>query len=362
MSRFVKVSDKDYKLSVDTGSVGPNGTITLDTGNQVGTVVITGNLLVQGETTTTETTELKIEDRIITLNFGDAGPGITHSSGQAGIEINRGPGQDLASILFNDNSALDDFSFRLGPTLTSIKTSGITTNGLNLQLLDFTTNATLSVAGAPDYEERILNYVDNPEYVDDIATPEEEPRTLLNLSYKDPDHIPNIKAVADYTNKFFELTPPFKIQDSAVINDITVLYDSLLEIHDASADGGVSNLELQLDGFLNAIWYPDRHEVQNIRIADTTIQTLVSNTDLILRSDGAGSVTVDDTLKLTLVSADPNPTSIEPDVGGPFGPDGIKIYAKSQAQGGTGVYFVNTQDTRDEFASRRKSLVYSMIF
>jgi hypothetical protein len=348
MSRFVKVSDKDYKLSVDTGSVSPNGTITLDTGNQIGTVVITGNLLVQGETTTTETTELRIEDRIITLNFGDAGPGITHSSGLAGIEINRGTGQDKATILFDDNSTLDEFSFKLGPTLTSIKTSGVTTNGSDLQLLDFTSTARLSVAGAPDYERRILNY--------DLFG------ELINLLFQDPDYIPNIKAVADYTNKFFELSPPFKIQDSVVIDGAPVLYDSLLEIHDSQADGGVSNLELQLDGFLNAIWYPDRHEVQNIRIADTTIRPIVSNTDLILQSDGAGSVTVDDTLKLTLVSEDPNPTSIEPGIGGPFGPDGIKIYAKSQAQGGTGVYFVNTQDTRDEIASRRKALVYSMIF
>lgn len=346
MSRYVKVSDSDYKLSVAS-----NGTITLDTGNQVGTVVITGNLLVQGEVTTTETTELRIEDRIITLNYGEEGPGITHSSKSAGFEVERGSGQPLATLLFEDKTDTE-FTFKLGSELIGIKTNSITVDSGNLWLLRGTpSNSRLSVAGAADYEERILNYDINGD--------------LIDLTYQDPDYIPNIKAVADYTTRFFELTPPFKIQDSVFdeIGGVTILYDSLLEIHDSDADGGVSNLELILDGASNAVWYPDRHEVQDIRIFDNVIQPISSNTDLILRSPGSGTITVDDTLKLTPVATDPSPSSEDPGLfGGPFGPAGIKIYAKDEAQGGTGIYFVNTQDTRDEVASRRKALVYSMIF
>lgn len=42
MSRYVKINDSNYKLSVDS-----TGTITLDTGVDTGTVVITGNANIQ---------------------------------------------------------------------------------------------------------------------------------------------------------------------------------------------------------------------------------------------------------------------------------------------------------------------------
>lgn len=338
MSRYVRVSGQDYRVRVATG-----GTIVLDTGNNVynstteaedweGGVVITGDLYVMGKTTTIETQDTFIEDNIITLNKGESGSGVT--KGTAGFEIDRGEGQDKASVLFQEN--IDEFTFKLGPVLAGIKTDSITTDNQNLLLLNNTTTARISVAGAPDYEERILNYDAFGE--------------LQDLTYQDPDYIPNIKAVADFTLKFFELNPPAKIQDSEIVDGLTILYDSILEIHDSEVDGGVSNLELQLDGVTQALWYADRHEVQDIRITGTTIHPTVSNTDLILKSEGSGSVTIDDNLKLTLQVIDPTQG------------DGIKVYAKSEAQGGTGLYFVNSDSTRDELISRRKAIAYSMIF
>ena len=53
MSRIVKVSENNYKLQVQTG-----GVITLDTGNQTGRVVVTGDLAVLGNTTTVESETL----------------------------------------------------------------------------------------------------------------------------------------------------------------------------------------------------------------------------------------------------------------------------------------------------------------
>jgi hypothetical protein len=334
MSRYVKISDSEYKLSVS-----PNGTITLDTGPQNGTVIITGNLLVQGDVTTTETTELRIEDRVITLNFGDNTGSIVGNS-QSGIEIFRGNTNNQAFFLFDDRDGFKDFNFKVGPSLTGIKTNSVTTNGESILFLRNTpSTATLSVSEAVDYEKRILNYDINND--------------LIDLAYRDDDDIPNMKVVADYTTKFFELTPPFKIQDSVFdeINGVTILYDSILEIHDSQADGGSSNLELILDGASNAVWYSDKHEVQNIRIFDNVIQPISSNTDLILRSPGSGTVTVDDTLALTQVATEPS-----------FASNEIRIYSKNESQGGTGLYFVNIENTRDEIASRRKALVYSMIF
>lgn len=83
MSRIVNVSQGDYRVRVQRG-----GTITLDTGVDIGTVIITGDLLVKGVTTTIDTTNLTIEDNITLINKGETGAGITE--GSSGFEIDRG--------------------------------------------------------------------------------------------------------------------------------------------------------------------------------------------------------------------------------------------------------------------------------
>lgn len=112
MSRILKVSQSDYRVKVQDG-----GTITLDSGVNVpvipgnwgGGVVITGDLLVMGETTTVNTTNLDVEDNIIRLNVGETGAGVTE--GTSGIEIERGSLSD-ARLIFDEsvlhhNIALD---------------------------------------------------------------------------------------------------------------------------------------------------------------------------------------------------------------------------------------------------------------
>jgi hypothetical protein len=41
---------------------------------------------------------------------------------------------------------------------------------------------------------------------------------------------------------------------------------------------------------------------------------------------------------------------------------GIKIYAKSEGPAGTSLYFVNSNTTKDELVSKKKSILFSMIF
>ena len=89
MSRVLKVSQSNYRLQTASG-----GTITLDTGVDVGTVIVTGDLVVQGETTTVNTTNLAIEDNIIVLNKNQTGAGITLASpisGRSGVECTNWP-------------------------------------------------------------------------------------------------------------------------------------------------------------------------------------------------------------------------------------------------------------------------------
>jgi hypothetical protein len=94
MSKIVKVSQSDYRLKVKD-----SGTITLDTGLDVGLVVITGDLLVKGNTTTIDTANLQVEDNIILLNKGEGGAGVTE--GTAGIQVDRGSVED-AQFLWDE--------------------------------------------------------------------------------------------------------------------------------------------------------------------------------------------------------------------------------------------------------------------
>ena len=53
------------------------GSIVLDTGQNVGTVRVTGSLLVAGDTLVVSSDNLNIKDNIITVNFGETESGVT---------------------------------------------------------------------------------------------------------------------------------------------------------------------------------------------------------------------------------------------------------------------------------------------
>src|SRR6056300_2031826 len=97
MSKVLKVENGNYKVAVQSG-----GTITLDTGVETGTTLITGDLEVKGTTTTVESTVTTIADNILTLNEGESGAGIRASFDyKAGIEIDRGS-LPTATIVFDE--------------------------------------------------------------------------------------------------------------------------------------------------------------------------------------------------------------------------------------------------------------------
>ena len=89
MGQFFRVNG-DYNIKVKDG-----GTIKLDTGAS-GDTIITGNLTVQGDVTSVSSTNLEIKDRIITLNDGENGPGV--SLLYSGIEIDRGTYVDSTAV------------------------------------------------------------------------------------------------------------------------------------------------------------------------------------------------------------------------------------------------------------------------
>jgi hypothetical protein len=331
MSKVLRVGASNYKVTVNNG-----GTITLDVGNSPGQVVITGNLVVQGETTSINTSQITIEDQILVLNKGfdangnalDFPAGIEdNGTGRvSGIEINRGsnPSYPPARIVFDEEITWFDSqtgtnkfgAFSISADNNNNFMIGLRTNAIitkdNADLVFSVGTGTLSVRGSVgNYEDRCT----------------------------DPDDIPNVQFVDDFVVSYFETTPP----------EFLKVGDSVLQIYDDSEDPETL-LQLRLNNEPAAEWRLGSFEVQNIRIAGNEISTTTSNQDLIISSDGSGSVVVNDVLKLT-ISPDPA-----------YEVDGIKVYAKTQAYGGSGIFFVNKENNRDELISKSKAIAYSMIF
>ena len=163
MSKILRVSESDYRIKVQD-----TGTITLDTGVEQGTVVITGDLLVKGNTTTVDTANLNIEDNIILLNKGEIGSGVTE--GTAGLEIDRG---SLPNAQFLWDESVEKFTIQTDDNaLVGIVVGSIATDSTENIKFDFQSGAgTLRVINATGYESRVIddNDVPNRKYVHDYV-------------------------------------------------------------------------------------------------------------------------------------------------------------------------------------------------
>lgn len=336
MSRVVRVSNSDYKVAVQSG-----GTITLDTGIDTGTTVITGNLEVKGTTTTVESVVTNITDNILRINStnGEADAvfdGIPASLGRrAGIEIERGQRVD-ARIVFDEqitwalggDSGSGTFTFEAGTTTLPIKTPGIVAGG---NLYVSTGSGVITVTGSTDYEEKIFTYSGG----------------VITGNIIDDDNIPNTKAIADYVDFVIENTFQSRIDEG----------DTYVETLDFSVTGNESKVEIGVDNVVSASFYNNRIELSEIKIQNNEISTTSSNSSLTLSAPGAGSVKIKDILEIVET---PNEDDILLDPTAPN--EGIKIYSKSQGTGDTGLYYVNSSNTSGEVISKNRSLLFSMLF
>jgi hypothetical protein len=118
-----------------------------------------------------------------------------------------------------------------------------------------------------------------------------------------------------------------------------------------------SRVAITVDGINNTNVYNDRFETQDIRIEGSTITTTSSNQDLVLGAPGSGAVKVSDVLEIPS-SPYAGDVSIDPIAPG----SGIKVYSKPEGSGQTGLYFVNSNNTYDEFIGRNRALLFSLIF
>ena len=350
MGQFLRVNG-DYNIRAGDGAK-----ITLDTGPAVsgGSVRVTGNLVVEGDTFNISTTNLTIEDNIISLNTGEVGPGV--SLIYSGIEIERGntsttTPQNNASFLYDEStdawilahgSAPGPFNFDASRLrLKQIVTNSITDDG-DLTLIG-TGTGVVKVIGTTNYEDQVTHDDDipNKKFVDDaiqnnptfqiVAPQSQDTRVVI----ADKDITPNLAGQAGSLAYFTATTSYNTFGESAVsiiVDNALVgqFYKNRLEIGDLEIGGG-----------------PDRNEI--------TSRASITNENIYVRTQGTGKLQTNYAMQFEKIGTVPGYVS-----------DNVLLYAAAPGVGTTGVYFVNdsaeTAKQNGELISKNKALVFSMLF
>jgi hypothetical protein len=119
---------------------GVTSNITLDSDN----VIITGNLTILGNSTTIVSNNTSIDDNILTLNYGETGPGVT--LGTAGIAIARGSLANVSLIwreniqkwqITSDGSTYGNILTSSSAGIANVQADPTPTLGANLQVAGF---------------------------------------------------------------------------------------------------------------------------------------------------------------------------------------------------------------------------------
>lgn len=350
MGQFLRVNG-DYNIRAGDGAK-----ITLDTGPAVsgGSVRVTGNLVVEGDTVNVNTTNLAIEDNIISLNTGEVGPGV--SLVYSGIEIERGnttstTPQNNASFLYDEStdawilahgSAPGPFNFDASSLrLKQILTNSTTDSG-DLTLIG-TGTGVVKVIGTINYEDQVTHDDDltNKKYVDDsiqnnptfqIVAPQSQDTKVV---IADKDITPNTAGTAGSLAYFTSTTTHSTYGESAVsviVDNALVgqFYANRFETGDLEIGGG-----------------PDRNEI--------TSRAGITNENVYVRTQGTGKLQTNYAIQIETNGVIPSYVS-----------NSVLLYAASPSIGTTGVYFVNdsaeTAKQNGELISKNKALVFSMLF
>lgn len=328
----------DYEIRTGEGSQ-----ILLNTGFNVGTVRVTGNLLVDGDTLTVSAENLDIQDNIIRLNIGETGDGVTLE--YAGIEIDRGISLEGNSLFILDDrsprvpvwtiangSVVGSLNFdQANLRLRRIYTDPGTDRGDLVLIGDSSANGVVKVTGTVNYEQQVT----------------------------DDDDIPNKK----YVDDAIQSNPTFQIVrnetrivafDKAAPLDLALYFPPDIgpytsqPVDDTSSP--VSLLGLVVDGQITAEFFSDHVTIQGLDINGSEIINDDTNTNIFLRTNGTGKLQTNYGLQLDNIGVTPS------SVGG-----SSVVYSRTPGLGNSGIYFVNSQGD-DELISKNKALVYSMIF
>ena len=324
MGQVVQVNG-DYRIKTAAGD-----TITLDTGPQVGNVVVTGNFIVKGSSLTVSADNLNVKDNIITLNYGETGAGVTLR--YSGLQVDRGS-LNPASIVFDEVTktwliAEGAAGGVLNYSNSKIKLSQILTNS-DTDSGDLTLIGSgigvVKVTGTGNYTSQVLNRNDDS--------------VLTNKGY------------VDYA---IQNSPSFQITatDTRVIATDKDVSGSLNYIINQTGYStfGESAVSMIVDGVLTTQFYKNRVQIQGLEFNQNEITNNLTNGDISLRTQGTGKVKTNYALEIENINVQPAAVS-----------NASLIYSSPEGPGATGVFFANTSH-RGELISKNKALVLSMIF
>jgi len=345
MGQFLRVNG-DYNIKTEEGA-----RITLDTGPNVGSVRVTGDLVVEGSTVIIEATNLDIEDNIIVLNKGETGAGVTLD--YSGIEIDRGT-LGAASLIWNENIAIPagSSSSNTGGWQFVSGTGGVYSfSDSRLKLKEILTEATtdsgdllligqgtgvVKVIGTDNYENQVTHDDDvpNKKYVDDTIQNNPTFQVVSDnsrVTVSDKDRLPNIAAQPG-SLAYLTATTGF-------------------------STGGESAVSVIVDAALNTQFYPNRTEMFSLEFTGSEITTKsgITNQNINVRTQGTGKLQTNYAVQLDSIAGTPA-----------YVTDATLLYSATPSVGTTGVWYVNpSAEARlqsGELINKNKALVFSMIF
>ena len=327
-------------------------------------VVITGDLVVLGTRTELSSTNITITDPTILLNQGG---NFTPSSYLSGLQtsVDATDNVDLSYYMQYNNTASwtgtgplgvvrGVFEFRKGlPTSPNPLYSAIKINAIRMPRWDVGTSSQpeggYSTVGLLSSPRLNIFGSDNPTSVMSVKG-----TTNYEDNCTDPDDIPNVQYVLN------SLATNINHAESVVVGN------SYFTINDkVENSAGFSQLLGVLDGNPSVKPNPSTGTVvliiktstaliSGIQFNANQISPVQTNTNLVLSATGVGQIIASSPI-LYQASVKPVP-----------GAGQTGLYSQNPGSGGTGIYFVNSSTggvvTQDEFISRKKALVFSLIF
>lgn len=345
MGQFLRVNG-DYNIKTEEGS-----RITLDTGPNVGSVRVTGDLLVEGSTVYVAATNLDIEDNIIVLNKGETGAGVTLD--YSGVQIDRGT-SGAASFIWNENITVPagSGSTNAGGWQLVSGTGGVYSFAdSRLKLKEIITEPTvdsgdllmigqgtgvIKVIGTDNYENQVTHDDDvpNKKYVDDTIQNNPTFQVVSDNSrviVSDKDRLPNIAA-----------TP-----GSLAFLTATTGYSTF----------GESGVSVIVDQSLNTQFYPNRTEMFDLEFngSEITTKSGITNQNINVRTQGTGKLQTNYAVQIDNIAGIPA-----------YVTDATLLYSATPDIATTGIWYVNpSAEARlrsGELINKNKALVFSMIF